>query len=371
MHVSPCFRKHPKLTLWIVVAVGSLGSLAILEVVLALFLRFPGLNNYFPYFKSTVTAVYFSNDRDILHLIPAYAQYDSQLTYILRPGEFDFGNREYYNHYFVNSSGVRDDEASLHQPEIIVLGDSYALGWGVEQDETFPQLLEKQTGKKVLNAAVSSYGTVRELMLLGRMDTSHLKTLVIQYSDNDFEENHEYVRHGYYLNIRSRESYMAECKGYNNRIRYKPFLFVSAFLRINVRERFFRENTVRGNLKTASAMLDIWSKFQSANDLQTTTGGSRNSARIFLDILSRQQFGSINIMVLNLSHYTLDSHSFIKSVAELKNSGKYPEVIKKIKVIDASAFLKEEDYYIIDDHLKKSGHEKVAQAIAAAIKLEE
>ena len=53
-----------------------------------------------------------------------------------------------------------------------MLGDSHAMGWGVEQEEALPQVLARKSGRKVLNAAVSSYGTVREMLMLDRLDTS-------------------------------------------------------------------------------------------------------------------------------------------------------------------------------------------------------
>ena len=48
------------------------------------------------------------------------------------------------------SAGTRDEEATLEAPDVIVLGDSHAMGWGVEQDETLPQVLARMTGLKVL-----------------------------------------------------------------------------------------------------------------------------------------------------------------------------------------------------------------------------
>src|SRR5262249_2554790 len=124
------------------------------------------------------------------------ARYDPELLYTLRPGRFTFTNIEYSTVYNVNSLGVRDDEASLTRPEIVVAGDSYAMGWGVQQDEAFPQVIRERTKRRVLNAAVSSYGTVREMRLLDRVDLSHATTLVIQYCSNDFDENEQFEQRG-------------------------------------------------------------------------------------------------------------------------------------------------------------------------------
>jgi len=40
---------------------------------------------------------------------------------------------EFTNEVRVNHLGVRDDEASLVAPDVIVIGDSHAMGWGVDQ----------------------------------------------------------------------------------------------------------------------------------------------------------------------------------------------------------------------------------------------
>jgi hypothetical protein len=77
-------------------------------------------------------------------------------------GRLHVRERRVLDQFVVNTIGVRDNQRSLTQPEIVVAGDSYAMGWGVQQDESFPELIERRTGRRVLNAAVSSYGTVRE-----------------------------------------------------------------------------------------------------------------------------------------------------------------------------------------------------------------
>ncbi|MCP4694336.1 MAG: hypothetical protein GY859_40265 [Desulfobacterales bacterium] len=109
--------------------------------------------------------------------------------------------------YIINSKGMRDDQASLIAPEIIVAGDSIAMGWGVRQDKTFGALLEKKSGKSVLNAAISSYGTVREMRILERVNLNNLKYLIIQYCDNDFRENRTYKKNGNRLPVISKRGY--------------------------------------------------------------------------------------------------------------------------------------------------------------------
>jgi hypothetical protein len=75
---------------------------------------------------------------------------------------------------------------------IVVLGDSHAMGWGVNDDETFSNVLQEQTARPVFNLAVASYATKREFQRLvktGLLDK--VTTIVIQYCDNDLGENNK------------------------------------------------------------------------------------------------------------------------------------------------------------------------------------
>ena len=140
--------------------------------------------------------VYRHFNRSIIQFEPACSQYDPELTYVLKPGQCTFENLEFRTELQINRLGLRDDDAALEAPEVVVLGDSYAMGWGVNQDETFSQVLARSTGQKVLNAGVSSYGTVREKRLLKRLDTSRMKTLVVQYNSTDAVENWVFRQRG-------------------------------------------------------------------------------------------------------------------------------------------------------------------------------
>jgi hypothetical protein len=168
-------------------ALVALISIALLELVLVGLRHIPVMAAIGP-LRTSARELYLL-DRNYLQIDPAAIRWDAELGYTLRPGEFRFSNTEFSTSYRVNSLGPRDDEASLHQPEVVVLGDSFAMGWGVEQNETFAQVLERLTGLRVLNAGVSSYGTVRELRMLARVDTSATSWVVIQFCNNDFFEN--------------------------------------------------------------------------------------------------------------------------------------------------------------------------------------
>src|SRR5262249_14136512 len=150
------------------------------------------------------------------------SQYDPDLTYTLRPGRCTFENLEFRTDVRVNRLGLRDEEDALSRPDVIVLGDSHAMGWGVEHDETFSHVLAEKTALRVLDAGISSYGTVREMRLLDRLDVSQLRALVIQYSDNDLAENRSFRDHGNRLPITSEAQYDQVTRYYSGQHLYFP-----------------------------------------------------------------------------------------------------------------------------------------------------
>src|SRR3954447_9642508 len=163
---------------------------AIIEVIFVSMLHAPRLTAASPApVRRLVQQVYRHFNRALIQFNPECARYDPDVTYTLKPPGCTFGNLEFDNTYSVNHAGLRDSEENLVAPDVIVIGDSHAMGWGVNQDQSFPRVLAQRTGLKVLNAAVSSYATVREMRMLDRLDSSHLKVLVIQYADNDQPEN--------------------------------------------------------------------------------------------------------------------------------------------------------------------------------------
>src|SRR4029077_3494943 len=111
----------------------------LLEALLLLLLHVPRLTGTLPRpVRRLVQQVYRHFNRALIQFDPQCAQYDAGLTYTLKPGTCTFENIEFRTEIHVNRAGLRDEETSLDAPDVIVLGDSHAMGWGVEQDRTFP-----------------------------------------------------------------------------------------------------------------------------------------------------------------------------------------------------------------------------------------
>ncbi len=110
----------------------------------------------------------------------------------------------------VDSHGFRGPEISTHKPRhtfrVLVLGDSFAWGWGVAENETVPHFLEdrirgalgSEPRVEVANAGVSGYGTVQELLLLHEWG-ARLKpdVVVLDFYGNDCWNNVVGFEYGY------------------------------------------------------------------------------------------------------------------------------------------------------------------------------
>jgi hypothetical protein len=99
-----------------------------------------------------------------------------------------------------NGQGLRGrreiDPKAAGEYRILVLGDSYAFGFGVESDQTFSRLLEDQlragTGRivRVVNAGVPAYGTAQELKFYRHHRAELAPDLVVlAFYANDYVDN--------------------------------------------------------------------------------------------------------------------------------------------------------------------------------------
>ena len=290
-----------------------------------------------------LTTEYF-NRRNIVQLDERHARYDSELFYTLEPGAFMFSNPEFSTQFVVNRIGVRDNQRSLEQPEIVVAGDSYAMGWGVQQDESFPELIERRTGRRVLNAAVSSYGTVREARLLDRVDLSRTTTLIVQYAPNDFNENDEFLTRGNQYMPSRREEWLAAIAEQRRRGRYWPF------------------RMVYDSVVWIKRGITGWPQ----GGFEPTHYPPDAAAERFLNALmhaSRKDLSALRIIVLDVD----EDPAFIRALDRLRRSETYPAYIRGMRVVDLSGRLTPDLHYVLDDHFNARGHAAIADAIIDAI----
>ena len=148
--------------------------------------------NFF-WIKSIQEKLYMRGLRNIWQYNNNCVKFDKDLLYIPKNGECIFNNFEFKTTLnFKDSIRLNDNGLSFSKEDdsIALLGDSIAMGWGVNDNQTFASHLEKLTGKKVYNMGISSYGTVREIKKLISSDIyKDSKTILIQYHHNDLFEN--------------------------------------------------------------------------------------------------------------------------------------------------------------------------------------
>ena len=325
-------------TLLVILIVIELGLLFILMMIqngvnLPTFIDVKFRNFYVGSFRNTVQ--YNSN----------LAQYNPDLLYTLKEGKGVFTGWEFSDTFQINRLGVRDDDQSLINPEIIFLGDSYTMGWGVSQEETFAQIVEQKTSMNSLNMGISSYGTAREFLLLEKIDYSSSKLMVIQFCSNDNFENNQFVKQGK-LEISSKESYEKVILRNNLNLSYYPFKyffeFVAKIPRAIIREIF---------LATDSEVSD---------EEESSKNYVENFFKI-IDLIQKRFEGKI--LILHIEPHRISKEVFLDFEKYIKE-----HQYSKVFLLDTWNFIEPNDYYELDDHLKAEGHQKIGEGILQFIK---
>lgn len=168
-------------------------SLILISTVFALFLSEIALR------LIGIKPMYVSPERD------QFWKYDSLLGWVHQPGQQGiFETPQFRTSVRINETGLRDRSHSYSRqnssPRILVLGDSFAWGYGVEEPDRFSQQLEKSMDVEVINAGVSGYSTDQELLWYKNEGIKYDTDLVIlQLAGNDVGDNtQELVSNVYY-----------------------------------------------------------------------------------------------------------------------------------------------------------------------------
>lgn len=196
--------------------------LSALILFVSLFLLRNNTPTQLPWFDSMQRFLYFNGLRNIWQGQPGCVTFDESLIYKPANGRCAFRNVE-FDTVLDFSDGIRSHEpTNSARRGIAVLGDSHAMGWGVNNNETFSSLLQTKLQRPVFNLAVSSYGTVRELLALEKSKiVGAVDTVIIQYSENDLDENMGFRfeigdinKEKFARVIRSREYFMQSSSGF-------------------------------------------------------------------------------------------------------------------------------------------------------------
>ena len=253
-------------------------------------------------------------------------EFDNQLIFIPKIGKCFFNNPEFRTELNFTNEG-RDNGNNSFQKDtknsIAVIGDSYAMGWGVNDNETFAANLERETGIKVYNLAVSGYSTERSLLRLKKLNLiDEVKTIIIQYCYNDYPENktHNYQKN----NINNSQKYesilnekLSIAKRLRKSIRYS--LKIPIEIIFNIKEQH--------NWESHKYLFEeIINKYEFLSDKKIIVIGVNGPNKNFLNFPSGNSKNIPNLKYINIDY-------------------------------------EKKDFFIIDDHLNVSGHKKISDEL--------
>lgn len=124
-------------------------------------------------------------------------QYDALLGWAHVPGrQGEFESAGFSTRVRINSHGYRGPERSYDRDatrrRVVVLGDSFVWGFGVEEEETFTTLLEREAAGalEVINLGVSGYSSDQELLVYRQTARRYdPDTVVLVVASNDVAMN--------------------------------------------------------------------------------------------------------------------------------------------------------------------------------------
>ena len=251
-------------------------------------------------------------------------EFDEDLVFVPKNTSCNFKNLEFDTKVTFDDFGRYSNHPESNRKGIAVIGDSHAMGWGMNDDETFSYLLEKKIQRPVYNLAVSGYGTIREIIRLEKSNLlDKVDTVIIQYCYNDVGENLDFTKNNYEV---AKEKF-------DMMVTSKP---VSNYRKLRKAVRY-----------SATIPFDIITKKNQLLDFE-------GHKTVLLDVL--KNYPSLNnkkIIILYVNGFNMKFFNFPKG---------------KSKKMDNVYFLDmnvgEEYFFKIDGHLSSYGHSFVADEIS-------
>lgn len=315
-------------------------------------------------FLATARYYYANYQRNIAQFDPAISQYDSSLFYRMIPNNrTTFSNVEFSDSIITDARGFRDTTNALAHSAILCLGDSYTLGWGVRQHEAYPYLLHQLLKVPVLNTGVSSYGTARELAAIRPIDKSALKAVIIQYCTNDEDENKAYVENGDRPLISPGSSYDSARTILKWSNAWFPFKYSLTQFKI-----FMSLNVIPSVQKAIHP--SIQKTIHPSRPITDDTAQYEKETDLFLEVLKGADlnFDSVHIFVFDIDSYDQLRSKFISTLRNKLTQPAQRSIFKDhVHALHIEQLFTPDDYYILDEHIRPSGHAKLARLLADSI----
>lgn len=138
--------------------------------------------------------------------IPRWFEENAEYRYVLKKNfrqSYPFVGTDFTMEVETNSLGLRDEEIELDpadkRPRILLLGDSFVFGFGVNVDDRLDSRLQHYLGEEaiVINAGVPAWGTIQETNF-GRdlFDQVHPDVIVLTFCGNDPHDDSLFLGEG-------------------------------------------------------------------------------------------------------------------------------------------------------------------------------
>lgn len=264
------------------------------------------------------------------------------------------------------------------RPAALVIGDSFAFGFGVEERDRFSNLPGNSPGGRWVNLGIAGYGPQQEMLVLEKHYSRFPAPFVIwQYFPNDLEDAVKF------------ENWVARGKPKND-IGSKKSALTLWFSRYSSVYKLYKW-VMRPHSKKVAHWRDKntdyvfeygWlSEVNPANpNLEKGFGLYEQEVRRFKEMAGRQHFTPIILMIPFKEHANFEKFNAVAGVQTLplERVEYYYKRVRDmaasngIMVIDAlPALVKNRDrqvYFRIDGHLNNEGHRLLADEIIKAFK---
>ena len=255
--------------------------------------------------------------------------FDEDLIFVPKKASCNFKNLEFETKITFDNFGRYSKHPVSEEKGIAVIGDSFAMGWGVNDDETFSYLLERKIKRPVYNLAVSGYGTGREIIRLEKSNLlDKVDTVILQYCYNDVGEN---------INFR-KDSYNDAKEKFKFMITNKP---VDNYKKLRKAVRY-----------SVTIPFDVISEKNQFLDFEGS-GHKKNLFRILKDFPSLK---NKKILIIYANGFNMKFFNFPNGQSE---------EMENVYFLDMD--MGEEYFFRIDGHLSAYGHSFVSEELSKII----
>lgn len=296
-----------------------------------------------------------------LYPITRIYEYSPYTDYIVKPNQHvNFISEEFSTKVNTNSMGLRGGEIDLsRQHKIIMLGDSFTFGHGVNDGEAYAYLLQKKLDAKygektvIINAGTNGYDTRREYSYLANYGSKYNPNIVIV----NFMFNDALSNSGEYW-------FSAMPAGW---ARYIPLKSIAALVEYLKQPKVLLYKLgikFKGNIRNVD-------HFDCLREGKCEKGW--NATFDYLEKLGQYaKENSISLVIVNIPSQELfdaeKNATFNPNLASEKLSAFCKR--RGIEFIDLyNSGLTKEDYFPKDGHWKAAGNEKAAEYVFQNLKI--